>query len=113
MTATTFCIALIAAQSSPSNGILRIAWMIPPVTMSAVPMVSRTKPQKMPACIRPALASLNILVWMKAYSTRPTTRAGMLANGCDGRATAKTRRCRAITSTKNSAAPQKIGKTSG
>ena len=30
------------------------AWMSPPVTMLAVPIVRRTKPQKMPACIRPA-----------------------------------------------------------
>ena len=85
MTATTFCIALISAQNRPSNGIDRTCWMTPPVTMLAVPIVSRTKPQKMPACIRPALASLNILVWMNAYSTRLTTRVGSRLNGCDGR----------------------------
>ncbi len=65
--ATTFCIALMAAQIAPSSGALRAAWMTPPVTMSAVPMVSSTKPQKIPACIRPARGSLNILVWTNAY----------------------------------------------
>ena len=40
--------------------------MIPPVTTLAVPMVSRTKPQKIPRCRIPARGSLNILVWMKA-----------------------------------------------
>ena len=55
--------------------------MIPPVTMLAVPMVSRTKPQKMPACISPARGSLNIFVWTKAYWIRPANRAGMSANG--------------------------------
>ena len=59
--------------------------MTPPVTMSAVPIVSRTKPQKIPACIRPARGSLNIFVWTKAYWTSPTSRAGTLANGRDGR----------------------------
>ena len=49
--------------------------MIPPVTMLAVPMVSSTKPQKMPACMIPARGSLNIFVWTKAYSTRPDERA--------------------------------------
>ena len=113
MTATTFCIALISAHSRPSNGIDRTCWMIPPVTMLAVPIVSSTKPQKMPACIRPASASLNILVWTNAYSTRLTNRAGSRSNGCDGRATAKTRRWRAIASRKNAAAPQNTRKTSG
>ena len=113
MTATTFCIALMSAHSRPSNGIDRTCWMIPPVTMLAVPIVSSTNPQKMPACIRPARASLNILVWTKAYSTRPTIRAGTFANGCDGRATAKTRRWRAIARRKNAAAPQNTMNTSG
>ena len=66
MTATTFCIALISVQSRPSNGIDRTCSMIPPVTTFAVPIVSSTKPQKIPACISPARASLNILVWMNA-----------------------------------------------
>ena len=81
MTATTFCIALMSAQSRPSNGIDRTCSMIPPVTTLAVPIVSRTKPQKMPACISPARQSLNILVWMNAYWIRPTNRRGMSANG--------------------------------
>ena len=34
--------------------------MIPPVTMSAVPMVSSTNPQKIPACMIAAPGSLNI-----------------------------------------------------
>ena len=87
--------------------------MIPPVTMLAVPIVSSTKPQKMPACITAAPGSLNILVWTNAYSTRLTTRVGRRLNGCDGRATAKTRRWRAIARRKNAAAPQKTRKTSG
>ena len=87
--------------------------MIPPVTMSAVPMVSSTNPQKMPACISPARTSLNIFVWMNAYWTSPTIRAGTFANGRDGRATANTRRWRAIASAKKIAAPQKTGNTSG
>ena len=53
MQATMFCIALIRAQISPSAGILSTDWMIPPVTMSAVPMVSSTNPQKIPACMTP------------------------------------------------------------
>ena len=108
-----FCIAEMAAHSRPSNGIDRTCWMTPPVTMLAVPIVSSTNPQKIPACITAAPGSLNILVWTKAYSTRPTTRAGTFANGWDGRATAKTRRWRAIASRKNAAAPQKTTKTSG
>ena len=35
----------------------------PPVTMLAVPTVSSTKPQKIPACSTPARMSRNILVW--------------------------------------------------
>ena len=66
MTATTFCMALTSVQRRPSNGIETIAWMIPPVTMFAVPIVSSTNPQKMPACMRPARGSLNILVWRNA-----------------------------------------------
>ena len=46
----------------------------PPVTMLAVPTVSRTKPQKIPRASA-GRASLNILVWMNAYSIRPTNRA--------------------------------------
>ena len=92
MTATTFCIALTSAHSRPSNGIEMTAWMSPPVTMFAVPIVSRTKPQKMPACISPARASLNIFVWTKAYRIRPDepgrdvgerTRAGRAHGGED------------------------------
>ena len=55
--------------------------MSPPVTMLAVPIVSSTKPQKIPACISPARGSLNIFVWTNAYSTRPPSRRGSLANG--------------------------------
>ena len=62
MTATTFCIALTATHSAPSNGIETIAWIRPPVTMLAVPTVSRTKPQKIPACSSPAARSRNIRV---------------------------------------------------
>ncbi len=113
MNATTFCIALMSAHSRPSSGIDRTSWMIPPVTMLAVPIVSRTKPQKIPACITAAPGSLNIFDWTNAYWTRLTTRTGTFANGRDGRATAKTRRWRAIASRKNAAAPQKTRKTSG
>ncbi len=89
--------------------------MSPPVTMLAVPIVSRTKPQKMPACIRPARASLNIFVWTKAYWISPTNRVGMSANGLGplARTAANTRRWRAIARQKKAAAPQKTGKTSG
>ncbi len=89
--------------------------MSPPVTTLAVPIVSRTKPQKMPACISPARGSLNILVWMNAYSMRPANRAGMSLNGLGpvARATAKTRRWRAIARQKKATAPQNNGKTNG
>ena len=40
--------------------------MIPPVTALAVPIVRRTKPQKIPKCMSPARGSLNIFVWTKA-----------------------------------------------
>ena len=62
ITATMFCIAEIAAQIAPSSGHDRTVSMTPPVTMFAVPIVRRTKPQKMPACISPARQSLNIFV---------------------------------------------------
>ena len=62
MTATTFCIALTATHSAPSNGIEITASTRPPVTMLAVPIVSRTKPQKIPACRIPARMSRNIRV---------------------------------------------------
>ena len=115
MTATTFCMALTAVHRRPSNGIEMTAWMIPPVTMLAVPIVSRTKPQKIPACMIPARGSLNIFVWTNAYWIRPVSRAGMSANGLGpvARTAANTRRWRAIASTKNAAAPQKTGNTSG
>ncbi len=117
ITATTFCIAEIAAQTAPSSGTDRTVSMIPPVTILAVPIVRRTNPQKMPACINPARKSLNIFVWMTAYSIRPTSRAPIWPNGrgCStaGRAAAKTRRWRAIASTKTTAAPQNRTKTSG
>jgi hypothetical protein len=115
ITATVFCIALTKVQITPSNGIDRTCSTIPPVTTLAVPIVSRTKPQKMPACIRPARQSLNIFVWMKAYSMRPTNRRGMSANGLgpSTRAAANTRRWRAMASTNSAAAPQNSGKTSG
>ena len=115
ITATVFCIALIAVQIRPSNGIDRICSMTPPVTTFAVPIVSRTKPQKMPACISPARQSLNILVWMNAYWISPPKRRGISANGLgpSTRAATKTRRWRAIASTKIAMAPQNRGKTSG
>ncbi len=107
MTATMFCIALINVQTRPSNGIDATCSMIPPVTTLAVPIVSRMKPQKMPACINPARGSLNILVWMKPYRTSPTNRAGMSANGLGPpvRTAAKIRRWRAMTRAKNPTAP--------
>ncbi len=52
-----------AVHSAPSNGIETIAWIRPPVTMFAVPIVSRMKPQKIPAWSRPAAGSRNIRVW--------------------------------------------------
>ena len=111
ITATTFCIALSAAQIAPSNGAARTASMIPPVTMLAVPIVSRTKPQKIPACMSPACQSRNIRVWTSAYWTSPANRAGMSPSGSGprARAAAKTRRWRAIASRKNATAPQKSG----
>ena len=63
ITATTFCIAVTATHSAPSNGIDSTAWIRPPVTMLAVPIVSRTKPQKMPKWRMPACRSRNIRVW--------------------------------------------------
>ena len=62
ITATTFCIALTAAHSTPSSGAATTAWTRPPVTMLAVPIVSRMKPQKMLKCIAPARGSRNIRV---------------------------------------------------
>ena len=52
--------------------------------MFAVPIVSRTKPQKIPACISPARQSLNIFVWTNAYSISPPNRRGISAErrGC-------------------------------
>ncbi len=64
-TATAFCIAMTAAHSAPSHGIDRTASMRPPVTMFAVPTVSRTKPQKIPAWSSPARTSRNIRVWTR------------------------------------------------
>ena len=117
ITATTFCIALIAAQIVPPSGAERIVSMIPPVTTLAVPIVSRTKPQKIPACISPARGSLNILRWTRAYSTRPARRAPIAPNGvgCStaGRVAAKTRRCRAMARANTTAAPQNTRNTTG
>ena len=56
---------MIAVHSAPSAGHDRIASTRPPVTMFAVPIVSRMKPQKMPKCIRPAGRSRNIRVWTR------------------------------------------------
>ena len=67
MTATTFCIARVAAHRTPSNGNEMTAWTSPPVTMFAVPTVSRMKPQKIPRCRIAAPGSLNIFVWTNAY----------------------------------------------
>ena len=117
MTATTFCIAATAVQIRPSNGIDRTAWMTPPVTMLAVPIVSSTKPQKIPPCIRPARQSLNIFVWTRANSTSPTNRRGMSPSGrgwdWTGFAATNTRRWRAIAMTNTAAAPQNTTKTAG
>ena len=117
ITATTFCIAETAVQIAPSRGHDRIVSISPPVTTLAVPIVSSTKPQKIPACMRPARQSRNIFVWTNAYSMRPTNRAPIWPNGAGwsvaGVVAAKTRRCRAISRTKTTAAPQKRGKTSG
>ena len=63
--ATAFCIALTPAHSSPSKGAETATWISPPSAMLAVPMVSRMKPQKMPACMRPARTSRNIRVWIR------------------------------------------------
>jgi hypothetical protein len=63
ITATTFCIPLTRVHSRPSNGIDTTASISPPVTMLAVPIVSRTKPQKIPAWSQPARQSRNIRVW--------------------------------------------------
>ena len=65
ITATTFCIAATAAHSAPSNGIDTTAWIRPPVTVLAVPIVSRMKPQKIPKCMIPARRSRNIRLWAK------------------------------------------------
>ena len=117
MTATTFCIALVTAHSAPSSGAERTVWMMPPVTMLAVPIVRRTKPQKMPACMRPARGSRNIFLWTSAYSTSPASRRPIRPNGAGcsntGRAAANTRRWRAIARTKTAAAPQNTRNTSG
>ncbi len=117
ITATTFCIAEMAAQITPSSGAVRTVSMIPPVTTFAVPIVSRTNPQKMPACMTPARRSLNIFAWRIAYSTRPASRVPIWPNGrgcsTDGFVATKTRRWRAIASTKMTAAPQNTGNTSG
>ena len=117
ITATTFCIALIAAQIAPPSGAERIVSMIPPVTTFAVPIVKRTKPQKIPACISPARGSLNILRWTRAYSTRPAKRAPIApkGRGCStaGRVAANTRRCRAMARANTMAAPQNTTKTTG
>src|SRR6185369_3230064 len=78
---TTFCMARTAAQIRPSNGRDRTAWMTPPVTTLAVPIVRRMKPQKMPQCMRAARGSLNIFVWTKAYRMRPATLAGTSSRG--------------------------------
>ncbi len=63
ITATKFCIAFTAAHAAPSSGIDTMPSIRPPVTMFAVPIVSSTKPQKMPACRIPARMSRNIRVW--------------------------------------------------
>ncbi len=90
------------------------AWMSPPVTMLAVPIVSRTNPQKIPKCISPARRSLNIFVWTSAYRISPHVRRGTSANGLgpSARATAKIRRWRAITRPNTTTAPQNSGNTS-
>ena len=63
--AIAFCIALTAAHSEPLKGAETTAWISPPNAMLAVPIVSRMKPQKMPACMRPARTSRNIRVWIR------------------------------------------------
>ena len=67
------------------------AWTSPPVTMLAVPIVRSTKPQKIPACISAAREVPEHLRWASAYSTRPATRRGDVAERVvgDGRASAR------------------------
>ncbi len=113
ITATTFCIALTAAHSSPSNGASTIAWMTPPVTMLAVPIVSRMKPQKIEKCIAPARASRNMRDCAKPNWIVPHRRAATWSVGETGRAAANTRRWRAMTRAKKATAPQNTGNTSG
>ena len=97
--------ALTTTHRAPSNGIETIAWTRPPVTTFAVPIVRKTNPQKIPACMSPARRSRNIRVWTNAYCTSPATRRGTSAKGRTGRATANTRRWRAMTRAKNANAP--------
>ena len=113
MTATTFCIALTAAHRMPSSGAWTIAWMIPPVTMLAVPIVSSRKPQKIEKCMIPARGSWNIRCWAKPNRMAPHSRAPTRSVGDTGRAAANRRRWRAMTRAKNATAPQNTGNTSG
>jgi len=115
MTATTFCIAWTATHRTPSNGAETIASTSPPVTMFAVPIVRRMKPQKMPRWRIAARGSLNIFVWTKAYWIRPVRRAGMFSKGLGpvARTAAKIRRWRAIASAKKRAEPQNTTNTTG
>ena len=88
--------------------------MIPPVTMLAVPIVSSTKPQKIPACMiagARVLEHLGLDEGVLDQADDPRRDVGERVG--DGRATAKTRRWRAIARRKNAAAPQKTTKTSG
>ena len=83
--------------------------------MLAVPIVSSTKPQKMPRWIIPARGSLNIFVWTKAYWTRPMRRAGMLSNGVWAGSSSGSEHAKVAghREGKDEAAPKKIGNTRG
>ena len=73
--------------------------MIPPVTMLAVPIVSSTNPQKIPACMQAGPQVLEHLgLDERVLDQADDARREPVANGCEGRATAKTRRWRAIAS---------------
>ena len=65
-TAMTFWRPVTRVHRTPPRGQATTARTRPAVTMSAVPTVRRTNPQKIPACIIPGPGSRNILVWRMA-----------------------------------------------
>jgi len=70
--------------------------MTPPVTMLAVPIVSRMKPQKIAKCMTPARASRNIRDWAKPNRIVPHRRATTRSVGETGRAAARIERERGL-----------------